>query len=384
MHFGPIEETTRASAGYSHRGYQPHESSEEALHLYDTSAALLTAPNLAGSPRWAVIRQTIKPSTGEVNTRHILNTERGLHLTLINGITLIAERSLPKALYGTNVDDLTQDEVPDALGKFDREIGEALHVDLPPVGTWAACRADYCRNDELGDELAVRRALLDARNVQLPRRGRPVCGDSGTSLRWLGSAYQFKLYGKLAESGDTAATGVLRAEATVRHAKTFRELTSTGPGEVVQLLDVLTPHVRDQVLARFSDVFERVHMSERELSDWDFCQEFTDYFSGRRAMQLLGFTFLYQLAGFPSASEIAKGRQILGFKRSTMYRALADLRAFRLHLVEQGYQRPALLANAANTYERGLDELAAVAFQDDEHFVRYVASLKRYTRQEAA
>jgi hypothetical protein len=352
--------------------------------LYDTSAALLTAPNLAGSPRWGIIRQTIKPSTGEVNTRHILNTDRGLHLTLINGITLIAERSLPKALHGTNVVDLDQADVPAALGKFDREIAEALRVELPAVGTWAACRADYCRNDELGDELAVRRALLDARNVQLRGRGRPVCGDSGTSLRWLGSAYQFKLYGKLAESGDAAATGILRAEATVRHAKTFRELTGTSAGEVVQLLDVLTPHVRDQVLARFSDVFERVHMSERELTDWQFCEEFTEYFSSARAMQLIGFTFLYQLAGFPAAGEIAKGRRVLGFKRSTMYRALADLRAFRLHLVEKGYQRPALLADATNTYERGLDELAAVAFQGDDEFVRYVASLKRYTRQEAA
>ncbi len=356
--------------------------------MYDTTAALLTRPDLARSPRWGIIRQTIKPSTGEVNTRHILNTERGLHLTLINSTTLIAERSLPKALYGTNVDDLTQDQVPDALAAFDREIADALRVELPSVGSWAATRADYCRNDALGDELAVRRALLDARNVQLARRGRPVVGDSGTSLRWTGRAMQFKLYGKLAESGEPHAVGVLRAEATVRHAKTFRELIGAGNGQVVQLLDVLTPTVRSQVLARFADVFERIQMSERELTDYQFAQEFVQFFGGKRGMQLVGFSILYQLSGFPSPGEIAKGRKVgrlgLGLTRSATYRALADLRRLRLHLVEQGYQRPALLADAANTYERGLDELAAVAFHDDEHFVRYVASLKQYARQDAA
>jgi hypothetical protein len=347
--------------------------------LYDTSAGLLTAPEVVKSPRWGTVLTRLKPATGEVTTKHILNTDEGLHLTLLNGVTLVAERSLPKALYGTNVRELDQADVAPALDRVDREIASALRVALPPFGEWQPTRADYCRNDQLGDELAVRRALHDARDVQLARKGRPVSGDSGTSLSWPGRSYGFKLYGKHVESGEPLAVGVLRAEATVRHLSTFRALLGLPKGAPVQLLDVLQPDVRTEVLARFSDVFRRCPVSGRELSDRDFCREFTAFFSGGRSWQLVGFCVLYRLAGSPRAGELAKrGASVFGFKRSTVYRALADLRRFRLHLQAKGFAP----VGDHGAEEDGLDDLADVAVED-ERLIDYVAGLTKYMGQAA-
>lgn len=326
--------------------------------MYDTARGLLTAaPEVAGSPGWGTIVERTHPATGERHTTHILNTEAGLHLTLLNGITLTAERSLPKALRGSNVAEIDQADVADALAKIDAEIGDALRVELPPFGSWQPTRVDYPRNLVLGSEDAVRSIIGQLRDTQLPWKGRPVAGDSGTSVAWGHGNHRVKVYGKLEESGDAGATGVLRVEVEARRLSTFRKYLGRERGAPVQLLDVLTPEVRDQVLARFADMFERCVMSERELTNQDFVQEFVELFGTRRTFELLGFCLTYRLAGFPTAREVREGRSVFPFTKSSVYRSLADLRRFRQHMLDQGYRHPAL-APEVNRQEEGLDELA--------------------------
>ncbi len=338
--------------------------------MYDTARGLVTvAPQVGHSPGWGKVLQSITPLTGEVSTRHVRNTEKGLHLTLLNGITLMAERSLPKALHRTNVRELVQDEVPAALAVVDREIAETLEVDLPPLASWQPARVDYCDNRQIGSEDGVRTVIGQLRDVHLARKGRPVAGESGTSVAWGHGTHRVKVYGKLAESGESAATGVLRVEIEARRLSTFRTYLARQRGEPVQLLEVLTPEVREAVMNRFADVFERCVLSEKELTSLRFAQEFVNCFPSRRAFELIGFCVLYRLAGYPSAREVRSGRTVLPFSKSSVYRALADLRRFRHHLVEQGYTHPITLAER-NPHEEGLDELA-----DELVLLRRVADL---------
>ncbi len=346
--------------------------------MYDTSTGLLTVPAWVGqSPRWGTVHTKLRPSTGEVTTRHILNVEGGPSLTLLNGVTLMAERSLPKALHGSNVRELHQAELPDALARVDREIGEALHLDLPPFGTWQATRADYCEQRQLDSEDQVRTSCRALYDVELARKGKPIVGTSGTSVRWGRGAMKFKVYGKLAESDDLAATGVLRLEAEVHHQRTFRQLLGRPKGEVVQLLDVLTPEARQLVLQRFADVFTRSVMSEKEISDLEFVQEMVNYFPSKSVARLIAFCMMYRLAGFPTAREIMNGRTVLPFNKSSVYRCLADLRSFRQHLVDHGYHRVGI--TTINPFEDGLDELEA-----ERRMIEYIGGMDTRRAQGAA
>jgi hypothetical protein len=178
-----------------------------------------------------------------------------------------------------------------------------------------------------------------------------------------------KCYGKLAESGDTAATGVLRVEIEARRLSTFRAYLDRKRGEPVQLLEVLTPQVREAVMNRFADVFERCILTENELTARRFVDEFIEFFPGTRGLTLMGFCLAYRLAGFPSAKNISRGSNVFPFSRASVYRYLSDLRRFRHYLVKQGYSHPVTMAEN-NRHEEGLDELS-----EDFRMVRYIGQV---------
>jgi hypothetical protein len=98
---------------------------------------------------------------------------------------------------------------------------------------------------------------------------------------------------------------------------------------------------------------------KRELSAITFAREFADFFSPARAMQLLGFCLLWRTTGFRRPAELAN-RGLWGLKRAAVYRCLVDLRRFREHLVSEGYSSAAI-TDEANTYEREIEGLGAVA-----------------------
>jgi hypothetical protein len=94
----------------------------------------------------------------------------------------------------------------------------------------------------------------------------------------------------------------------------------------------------------------------RPLSNRDFVREFIDFFEPERGLQLVGFCMLYRLAGYPRMGQLRQ-RGFFGLKKSAIYNAFTDLRRFRLHLVEQGYEQIGVTDEASNTYEQGIEQL---------------------------
>lgn len=339
--------------------------------MYDTTSALCTLPPGVGRrATWGKILITEDPSTGERRERQVLTTPKGLQLTLMAGCTLIAARSLPKALYGTNVRELAQAELPAALTIVDQEIAVEVGADLPPFASWSPVRVDYCENVQLGSEAAVRTTIHRLRDVSLPHKGRPVAGDSGTSVAWPRGAIRPKVYGKRNESGEALAEGVLRYEVGVFRRGTFNKELDRLPGSPVTLAQVLTPALREQVLAKYSDLFGRCLVGKEELSDRRFAEEFLDYFGPSRTVKLIGFCLLWGAFGSPSMKDMAAGQGVPGMTRATVYRYFRELRKFRLAMIAKGYDRPEVTGIQAW-------DNAAETLESDEKLRTFIASLQR-------
>ena len=356
--------------------------------MYDTvSAVLREPPPRISDPRlWNRERSSVDVATGEIHRTRMMNTPHGLLLTLHDGGALQAERSLPKALRGHNIEDLAQQEVAGALAVVDGEIRDALGDGLPPFAEWLPCRVDYCQNVRLRDEAAVLRSLDRLASVELPYKGLPVRGQHH-SVAWPKGAVRPKVYGKYLETkGDPRAVGVIRFESGVYKARAFRGLLGqpaapasftrrsplaerspslplagrriTGPeadGETtvtpanLTVGAVLTPELHAAVLGRYVEYLRGDLMSQTELSDLDFMRELVACLGYRRAAGVLGWCGMYYLYGVRSRSDLIASD--IGHL-ATRYRVLGDLRAFREHLRAKGL----VLADVENE-DQAVDEL---------------------------
>jgi hypothetical protein len=267
-------------------------------------------------------------ATGEIVTKYVLNVKGGPSL-MAGG--LLAERSLPKALRGQNIDDLTPTEVPQALAVVDGEIVDALGAGLPPLGEWSPSRVDYCRSVRLRDEAEVLRRLDRLASAALPYKGLPVRGQNH-GVRWPKGRIQPKFYGKYLETrGDPRALGVLRSEASVYRLDTFRKFSGlTDP----TLADTLNADIHERIWAPFTDYLRGTALSKQEMSDVDFVRELVRFFGARRAAAIIGYCVLFSLAGCQTRQDMLAS-DILEFR--TKYRVLADIRAFRAAMVAKGY-----------------------------------------------
>jgi len=259
-----------------------------------------------------------------------LNVKGGPSLTLYDG-GLLVERSLPKALHGQNIEDLTPAEVPEALAVVDAEVRDALGMEMPPLATWEPVRVDYCRSIRLGDEAEVLRRLERLAVTTLPYKGLPVRGQNH-GVRWPKGSVQPKFYGKYLETkGDPRALGILRSEASVYRLRTFRNLAEV-PNPA--LADVLTTVLHDRVWAPYGEHLRGAALSREEMSDLDMVRELVAFFGTRRAASLIGYCALFAMAGCETRQDMLNS-PIMEFR--TKYRVLADLRAFRGALAAKGY-----------------------------------------------
>jgi hypothetical protein len=307
-------------------------------------------------------------------------------VTLHEGGSLQAERSLPKALRGENVTDLVAGEEVEALAAVDREIADALPVaELPPFSTWLPNRVDYCQNVHLRDEAQVVRVLEKLAQVELPRKGLPVRGEQH-SVAWAHGAVRPKVYSKFLETkGDPRACGVLRFESGVIRARSFRDLLtrladgeryslSTSPPPVlvrsssaslnvtappvfpvrglpaVTLADVLTPAMHGAVLGQYVDYLRGDLMSQKELSDLEFTRELVLFFGAVRAAKLMGWCALFYVEGVRTRADLLASGVAAP---ATRYRVAGDMRRFRGYLRTKGIVEGADLLDD----ERGFDEL---------------------------
>ena len=303
--------------------------------MYDTVSGLLyeVPREVWESKRWERVNSSTTTATGDTARRRVLNPVSGLHLTLHESWgCLQAERSLPKALRGSNVVDLVQSEVPDALDAVDEEIGNVLGVRLPPFEGWQAARVDYCQNLPLGDELEVVARLRQLQAVKLPRRGLPVVGQD-RSVSWVRGFVKPKFYGKYVESGgDPEAYGVLRYEVRVDRHRALKSVVKPGSGRVVTVGSALSERVRNAFLDRFA-VFERFAVSREEMSDQEFVRLVVDELGVGPTMRLIGFAVLWSMAGYQTWEDL-NGKP--AWSKVSEWRALRDLRRVRDRVRREG------------------------------------------------
>lgn len=336
--------------------------------MYDTVSAVLTeVPSWVMDERlWRRERSSTDPDTGEVHRTRFLNVTKGPLLTLHDGGRLSAERSLPKALRGENVTEIVQGEVEPALAVVDAEIADALGPGLPPFADWLPSRVDYCHNEALGDDALVLRRLGKLSQVDLPYKGFPVVGSS-RSVTWPRGEVRLKAYSKSLETkGDPRAAGVLRWEAGVVRARGLRNLmAAVGIGDHyrhaasstmepsagvlggfedgcevrpgLRVLDVLVPEMHSAALGRYLEFLRGGVMSADEMSDVALVRELVEFFRPGHAAVVIGWCCLLRAFGARSRGDLVTVN-IGGV--ATRYRILADMRAFRCHLVEKGLAEP--------------------------------------------
>lgn len=307
-------------------------SYEERLAIYDTVTGLLReVPREALDHKlWPHLRQVVATATGEVRTTGIWNVKDGPSFTLHpNG--LLVERSLPKALRGENITDLSGPEVAASMAALDTEVAAILPFAVPSIAEWQPVRADYCESRQVGGESEVLRMLDTLAHTVLPYKGLPVRGDHH-SVRWPKGAISPKFYSKFLETKrDPRAEGVLRGEMTVRHLGTFRALTGT---DRPTLADVLRPECFQKVWDPLRPALGGAALSAQEMGDIALVRELVGFFGTRRAAALIGYCVLFVLAGVETRADMVAS-DVLEFR--TKYRVLADIRAFRAAMRAKGY-----------------------------------------------
>jgi hypothetical protein len=307
--------------------------------MYDTVSVLIDQPprSILDSPGWQRERVVTNRETGERQTWGILNAPSGLACTLLPDGRLKVERSLPKSLTGQNVEDLQQSDVADAVTSVDREVARVFStLALPSVADAIPVRVDYCQSTRLGSEDAVRVELRRLSTLELPRKGHPVRGESG-SVAWPRGAIRPKVYSKWLETrGQESAYGVLRYEVGAYRVKAFRTLLGWSSDRPVALQDVLTADVRAKVMTRYAGALMGGYAMGHELNDMRFAAEMIGFCGVRRTATLLGHAWLWHLAGEPAVKDIDPTKSPFG-SSATHYRVVGDFRKLRDHLTAKGY-----------------------------------------------
>ncbi len=306
--------------------------------MYDTAAVLIDQPprSILDSPAWQRERVTVDRVTGE-QSRVLIGNHDGLGLTLLGDGRLKVERSLPKALTGQNVEDLSQADVGAAVEAVDREVARAFRtLALPSVAEASPVRVDYCESRALGSEDAVRSQLLRLATIELPRKGRPIRGDAG-SVAWPRGAIRPKVYGKYLEThGSDSAYGVLRLEVGAYRLRTFRALLGRPATAPVRLLDALQEDVRAAVMGRYEYELNGGLAMGHELTDSRFLSEMLSMFGVRRTASLVGYALIWHAHGEPNPREIDVRHSPFG-SFSTHYRVVNDFRRLREQMIAKGY-----------------------------------------------
>lgn len=87
------------------------------------------------------------------------------------------------------------------------------------------------------------------------------------------------------------------------------------------------------------------------IGDVELLREMVTFFGAKRLTELLGWAVLGSFLAFPqSPAEFRRGLQAHGLSKSSMYRALVDLREFGVHLEQRaGWVAPEPMTKTAET-----------------------------------
>lgn len=237
--------------------------------------------------------------------------------TPCNGDFLRVESSLPKLLYGNNLDTVVHPDA--ALSRLKEFVSDFTDGSIPDLAEMEFLRVDFCHNFDVGSALPDYVRTLS--KVNFLKHSRITDGDD--SAEWWGKGRMVRAYDKYQEILEKdkkripAARGKLRFEVEMRKQARIlqRRLKKAHP----TLGDVLDPRFGYCILA---ETLNRMNL------DWKFVPQdkalmvLDEKFSSARANRLLG---LLRRLETRSMSEIKESSP-----RGTFYRDKATLRELGL------------------------------------------------------
>lgn len=155
---------------------------------------------------------------------------------------LVVQCSLPKLLWGQNIDTLGPESVGAAVDRLDALV-HRYWPSSPEVLLWGVRRVDCTANRVYTGEHpeeSVGLVLEALKKVKLHGRY-PRIGDSGTSVSWhaISGGLHRKAYSKYFETGEERARGILRVEVGAQGVAASRRVLGLEGGTSVRFHDVL-------------------------------------------------------------------------------------------------------------------------------------------------
>lgn len=236
-------------------------------------------------------------SLGEhVTVQHVAQEREGLDSFSL----LSVQASLPKVLWGQNVDELEEPLfVAHALGKVQVDLSAFLGA-TTDLWSWRLQRVDVTCNRRTDDQAFVAAALQRLASVRY-RGSLPVRGQH-LSVTWPGKkgAYTRTSYSKYDETLDRLAAGVLRGEVRAIGQRAARKSWGVEEDRDVLVADLMTPAA---VRARERQVvwMERVMGAAVENVPMEVIEAVEKLKKVVRrdsaAVRLMGFAVMCQLVG---------------------------------------------------------------------------------------
>lgn len=212
---------------------------------YDTLTAFTSpegfVPDLQLGWTMHSIRKGVDPETGELLGKDWWSWNKdGYDFTYHSNNLLLLQISLPRQIYGSNVEPWEPDQdYADQLGEVNRQVTYRLMQSCRlGSGTswrtwesWKPFRVDATANYHLGNQtqvMAVSRALMDRRIPGF--QARPYTTEN-LGVRWIGQTRRHQVYSKYLEQADLGhieearrAEGILRAESAVIRSHAVRRV----------------------------------------------------------------------------------------------------------------------------------------------------------------
>ncbi|HID43003.1 MAG TPA: hypothetical protein EYP30_04380 [Archaeoglobaceae archaeon] len=165
---------------------------------------------------------------------------------------LKVETSLPKILYGDNVELLKDEDIPSTLDELSNRVVD-LFGDIPHMGGWRVhgrIDAVFGWNAIWDNENHIVDYLHAFKSLELPRHYSQSV-DRESTLYWRNKSRVIRMYDKEAEAKVDKACGILRFE--VQSNRASSELKDVAKVESTKAKDVLTWNNAKSILERYLD-----------------------------------------------------------------------------------------------------------------------------------
>lgn len=224
--------------------------------------------------------------------------------------TLIVETSLPKVIYGDNIQMLKPADVPRALGELTNRVADAVQdADIPDCALWRLRgRADAVFSWDVGGR--VRDYLHAYKSLGLPRHHSQAV-DVDATLYWKNGERTIRMYDKHCETKDDAARGLLRFEIQPRRARA--ELGTLADAPAVHALTWKNAH---RVLSKH---LEALGGSLIVTDEERLFKRLRDAYGPTKALRLMGHVLMATHYG---RDEL----MAMGVNRSTIWRAATQVK----------------------------------------------------------